>query len=1475
MTQVAKHIDEGRLKMKTDCPILTDVALRQKALEVLLSYNPTWLRLGLVVVLGPLALLGDIEMPKICSKGAEEVISENALLEVLLEQQFLADAVLAKQHARNRSIEGLYRDGYKEALGKLILKRILLLVLVLDKIKCETALNSGHGIDGLDGGSPLLFRVNTLVKSSRQALEVFLLDSMQGEGDLISHLGKSGYYVSHIQAPLCEYNFEVQNVVADLQDGIHLCRLAQLMSHDLSVLVELRCPCDLRKKRLHNCKVALESLACAGVPLQDELGACITADHIVDGQRDKILSLLWNVILYLQIPKLVSHPKLWKQIFEAEGPQGSFSMDPGLDTRGYAILDVLLAWTQAVCSTLGAVKVNNFNTCFLDGQVLCYLVSYYLPSHLPHQAILPTVNQTLHIVSEQNSEITGQHGQYECQGLPTREGMTLQARETTAHNFQLLEHIVKKHGNLPQVLELTDLVEGDPCTSERNIIIFVAYLCCWLVNMNLQDVDGDDVVGMDPSNLEDTSTDKQNLEVGLCQRLSENPSPTEYHTIQYEAAIRIQAWYKGYLQQQAFKMDKLAVTTLQRFLRGWLARLTLRKSQREENGVASIQVSDHGYCLQHSILQRKLASTDSRSCHCSCGEQEVEHLYSTNAGGLGSVVAHELQERGEFLTTEALTTSQAASVKWELAATQIQTCYRGYVQRRKYHLLKMRVVRLQALIRGKLVRWKFILVRGVVLRIQGYWWGQSARQMFLRKRLAATKIQCCYRAYVQRRRFLLDRRAVVRFQAVLRGILVRKRKLLHNLAVGRLQTAWQDCDPEVVATRIQCWYRCYAQRKLYCARRTGIIRLQAVVRGKLVRQQLKVLMKSVNTIQACWQGYCLRCSVLEWKDAATQIQSWWRGCGQRKGFHMQRDKVVMVQACVRGNQVRKRLQILRQAVIRIEAAWWAHCLKLKTLKQMHAAMRIQAGYHAHVQRMVYCKSKKAIVQLQAIVRGVLVRRRMKLFKEAVSKIQSTWRGYCRRQTFLKWTVAATSIQSCHRGHVQRRMYRRTIEAVTKIQVAFRCLQQRKKHSIQMQKDSYALNGQEQALLIHQPSYSSEVFAASTIQQYWRVHLMKEKVSAELCEKEIVGPVLNPPECRYSTVELDAGRVLTILAKTQHDRLSFLRLRKLAIVIQSHFHGFQARKYFAHVKKSACLIQAHWKGHEWRKRQGHVMKQMQQLRFRMQITASKVDNSQRLGHRLTNALAQLLSQKTVSGILHTCATIDMATEHSKQCCERLAEGGAILKLLQLIQTTNRSPPHEQVLKHALSILANLARFPDLALRIVNTSDSIMIIAEQLLVFRNKEEVFSKAMEVVQNVCSTPGCAEIIKTTSLVIRRLQNVAQMLERKHDVEKRNLDKIPQSQPILRKAAERKLKEIGSHHFNIISTLQHFALGVPAVYGADKPNFTQKDRRSSMIGAPSQLLVAPSQLRTPFQAHIAGNKSKVSIQAKVPRAALTDRSNY
>lgn len=66
-------------------------------------------------------------------------------------------------------------------------------------------------------------------------------------------------------------------------------------------LQNVRLPCHMPKKQVHNCKVALQRLALAGVPLLDDQGSPIVAEHIAAGQRDKTLSLMWNVILHLQV----------------------------------------------------------------------------------------------------------------------------------------------------------------------------------------------------------------------------------------------------------------------------------------------------------------------------------------------------------------------------------------------------------------------------------------------------------------------------------------------------------------------------------------------------------------------------------------------------------------------------------------------------------------------------------------------------------------------------------------------------------------------------------------------------------------------------------------------------------------------------------------------------------------------------------------------------------------------------------------------------------------------------------------------------------------------------------------------------------------------------------------------------------------------------------------------------------------------
>lgn len=147
--------------MKAHCPIVTDVGLKKKATRTLMCYNPVWLRIGLYIILGGESLLSDRDV---------NFDEEMAFLRMIIEKQFFSHAGLAKAYAYNKMVEGLYRPGYYETLGNIVLKRFLLLVLVLDRAKSQSSLSLKYGIDGVDGGSPLLFTVQSGIKSSRQVI---------------------------------------------------------------------------------------------------------------------------------------------------------------------------------------------------------------------------------------------------------------------------------------------------------------------------------------------------------------------------------------------------------------------------------------------------------------------------------------------------------------------------------------------------------------------------------------------------------------------------------------------------------------------------------------------------------------------------------------------------------------------------------------------------------------------------------------------------------------------------------------------------------------------------------------------------------------------------------------------------------------------------------------------------------------------------------------------------------------------------------------------------------------------------------------------------------------------------------------------------------------------------------------------------------------------------------------------------------
>lgn len=164
--------------MKSYCPIVTDVGMKEKAIRILMCYNPIWLRIGLHIIFGGDSLL---------SNGDVNSDQEIAFLKMVIEKQFFSHAGLAKAYAYNKMVEGLYRPGYYEILGNVILKRFLLLVLILDRAKSHSTLSLKYGIDGIDGGSPLLFMVQSSVKSSRQMIN--------GKFRIVPHFSSSWIYL--------------------------------------------------------------------------------------------------------------------------------------------------------------------------------------------------------------------------------------------------------------------------------------------------------------------------------------------------------------------------------------------------------------------------------------------------------------------------------------------------------------------------------------------------------------------------------------------------------------------------------------------------------------------------------------------------------------------------------------------------------------------------------------------------------------------------------------------------------------------------------------------------------------------------------------------------------------------------------------------------------------------------------------------------------------------------------------------------------------------------------------------------------------------------------------------------------------------------------------------------------------------------------------------------------------------------------
>ncbi|XP_058197732.1 uncharacterized protein LOC131313441 isoform X2 [Rhododendron vialii] len=1174
MTHVTKNIDEGRLKMKAHCPIVTDVGMKEKASRILMCYNPVWLRIGLYIIFGGDSLLptGDVNSEK-----------EIAFLKMVIEKQFFSHGGLARVYAYNKLVEGLYRPGYFEVLGNVILKRFLLLALILDRAKTQSCLPIEYGIDALDGGSPLLFTLQSKSKSSGQLICDFLSSEvMHGEGNLLAHLVIVGYKVSHHQSPLNEFDFSVTELFVDLRDGVRLCRAIQLLQHDTSILTKILVPSDSHKKNVANCGIAMQHLKQAGVPLFDEDGSVIVGEDIVSGDKELTLSLLWNIFIHLQLPLLINKTLLLEEISRIRGGNAESSINSTL-------LDMLLNWIQAICESYD-FRVDGFAS-LVDGKAMWCLLDYYFRKELDCSCSPTDVGET----SGETSI------------------MSLSDYTDAVHNFILSQKLATLLGNFPEVLQVSDILEHKGACNSQSVVILLVFLSFQLIiRKNTDQLNFHKLLGFSCQ-----SPERRRLSMERCFVNSEAVlNQEDRHGNTTEDGIKsfkaIMAWWQD-MAMQSKRFDK-----------------------------------QPGTCLQ-------------------------------------------------FISTSM----SSSKVERENAAKVIQSHFRRSMKLKDYMQTRSAVSFLQNVIRAWLAAKRQLITTRFCTRLQdsSYRWKQS-------------EVLDRYITYiVDRHNFVKLKKAVEIIQHATRAWISRKHHCRSNLAPDM-----STFDVVNAAVVVQKCIRGWRGRSIYFQRVT------------LFENELQT--KAASTIQLSWKKFLVYRSLCCQHLAATKIQSCYRGWLTRKSFVSQKEAVLKIQSVFQCARDIRRYKIATRSAIVIQSyvrGWIAR---------------------RGVRRLTFL-----IVVLQSHCRGWFSRREILAKREAVIKIQSACRCIQCWKVFRCHRNAAIEIQRFVRGQIVRRRL-----------LGASCLYK----GVPMECPSTSRTW------FHSLEWGIFLCSVLKLQRWWRgVLLQKSRTkSAVVIQSHVRGWIARREENRK--------RQCIIIIQTRGVLMEKSRM-KSAVVIQSHVRGWIARREAKRKRHCITTIQSYWKGYLARK--DSRGKQLIDLRLRVKKTAANVDDGMRIINRLVAALSDLLSMKSVSGILHTCATLDMATKYSQKCCEKLVEAGAIDTLLKLIRSVSRSIPDQEVLKHALSTLRNLARYSHLAEVLVGSRGSLETVLCEFL--RNKEEAYFIASELLKKICSSPKGVEAVRNSPALLKRLHNLVEDLRRKAGNEKRNARGV-----LAKELVERRLSE-------------------------------------------------------------------------------------
>uniref|UniRef100_A0A8B9T7X4 Abnormal spindle microtubule assembly n=1 Tax=Anas platyrhynchos TaxID=8839 RepID=A0A8B9T7X4_ANAPL len=475
----------------------------------------------------------------------------------------------------------------------------------------------------------------------------------------------------------------------------------------------------------------------------------------------------------------------------------------------------------------------------------------------------------------------------------------------------------------------------------------------------------------------------------------------EYLTMK-KSALVIQAYYRGTKERQKLKLMHASATVIQSSYRTyvqhryykqlcWAARVIQQRFRAKVAKEADMEnyakTKKAVICLQSSFRAKK-----------------ARQLYKTNLAALRiqsffrMYVERKrlLAKKAAAITIQSAFRCQRTRARYKLIQNSIvaiqrwyRACHRARLQKAEYSAQKQAIVIIQSACRGMKARktarqiraarkiqsflWmavhrrKFIQLKTAAITIEAYYLMYKAKSQYASYKKAAVVLQRWYKSCLivkcQRTTYLQTRKKIILVQARVKGFIERKRFHKMKESAIKIQERRKFIQQKAAAVIIQKHLRSWQEGRLkfmkYNRTRRAIIKLQAFMRGYLVRKKEQKQKKLLCFIAAAYHHV-----------SAIKIQRAYRMHLTLKLARNHISSVLIIQRWFRAKMQQKRFLRHYQRII-----------------QLQRMIRVWLN-----------RRNDAATIIQRSIRRFLACRRNRKFANGIIKFQALWRGYSWRKS---------------------------------------------------------------------------------------------------------------------------------------------------------------------------------------------------------------------------------------------------------------------------------------------------------------------------------------------------------------------------------------------------------------------------------------------------------------------------------------------